>query len=412
MKMGNVLVSLDVGTMKTSIVVAEAIESGLVIRSFASVESSGVIRGSVVDIEKARKPIADAISQASRCAKLRLKQAIVTLGSPLMNSISMHSIADAPQKNSVFSHSHILSILEDARKISMPEGIRIIDCEISSLTIDGKPISGEIGRETFSRVEADIMVFVAKEAVIENLKSAVEKSGLEVIGCIPSSIAAAEALVAKEDRCSGVALLDIGAGKSDMIIFENMCPRYHVCVPFGGENVTHDIMVGLDVTHREAERLKLKYGCAMEKMIPKDAKIDVPNIHGSGKRAIEHRYLAAIMEARLEEIFALLKKKLQEKGVSLFGTGLNSKIIVSGGTAMTPGIVELVERVFNLKAEVRLAASGSNVPDAMKTHDYAVAFGAICVFLERLMTIRRIDATRSKIATMLTKVKNRLLQKL
>jgi len=256
------------------------------------------------------------------------------------------------------------------------------------------------------------MLFVSQSAPMQNLRMAIDGANITPICHIASPLAAAEALLTEEERDLGVALVDIGAGTTDVILYKRDKPRFATIVPYAGESVTHDMMVGMRLTRQSAESVKIEHGCALEGAIDVSEMVQIPGIGGRQPRDVKKRFIATIIEARLEEILELARHRVEEAGGNLSNDAFPAGVVLTGGTALTPQIIYLAERVLNMPVRLGFPGDKNPVPDGMNTPDYHVALGTINMHIQRQQLIERVEMHHGKMARTWNRIKNWVIKRL
>ncbi len=410
--MDDVIASIDLGTSKTAVIIAEQGEMGLVVRGFAIAPNDGVVRGNVVNIEKAEQGILRALSAAEKQAQLKVKKLVVAVGGSQLRTVKSHGVTSIPKERGKVSVSDVAKIIETAKNISIPQDAQIIDYAIMDFDVDGnKGIIEPVG-VAGSKLGGDVMIFIIQNAAMQNLLMALEGANIVPIDFVAAPIAAAESILSQEEKEIGAAMLDIGAGTTEIAIYKENKPRYTATIPYAGESVIHDLMAGLKLTNQMAKKVASEFGCAVENMIPDDEEVQIPGIGGREQRKIKRRFIGTIIEARLEEILLMVKQHIEEVGGKLDSDELPAGIVLTGGTSMMPQIIYLAERILKMPTRLGLPGDVSPMPEGMNTPDYHIALGAINIAVERNKMMRQVELTRGKIGGVWNRLKDWILRKL
>jgi len=410
--MDEIFVAIDVGSSKTAVVIAENTDCGPVARGFGVSHSEGVVRGIVVNIEKSEQGILRALTMAEKQAQLKVKQLWTAFGGNQTKVFKSHGVANIPRERGIVNPTDVARLIEAAKSVPLPQNTQIIDFAVNDLIVDGRHgIIDPVGM-TASRLEGDVLILVSQMAPVSNLMRAFEDTGIIPIGVCASPIAAAQAMLTDEEKESGCVLIDIGSNTTDAIMFKNNRPQIVVTIPYAGESVTHDLMVGLKLPRDKAEEVKQNHGCAVEKAVPVRASVKIMGIEGSEQHTVKKRFIAMIMQARLEEIFSLIRSNIDEGGWKLDNETIPSGAVIVGGSSQIPDLAALGRQVFNMPVRIGLPGDTNPVTEDMNTTEYHVAWGAILIAEYRQKNKDKIELEHRKITALWNKIKLWVLKKL
>lgn len=336
-----IVVALDIGTTKICAIAGRKDQHGkLEILGMGRVESTGVLRGVVSNIEKTTKAISDAIQETSRRANLDIGVVNVGIAGQHIKSLQHRGIFTRGSVHDEISQEDIDNLISDMYKLVLPPGDKIIHVIPQEYIVDGEQgILDPIGMSGV-RLEANFHIITGQITAIKNIHKCVEKAGLEMASLTLEPIASAAAVLSKEEMESGVALVDIGGGTTDLAIFQEGIIRHTAVIPFGGNVITKDIKEGCNILATEAEKLKVKFGSAMASEIQENRIITIPGLKGRPHKEISELNLAHIIQARIEEIIDLVFWEIRRSG---FDRRLISGIVLTGGGALLNHICELFE---------------------------------------------------------------------
>jgi len=410
--MDEIFAAIDIGTSKTAVVIAEETDSGLSVRGFGIAPNDGVVRGIVVNIEKAEQGILRALSIAEKQAQLKVKHLIVSFGGNQTKVIKSHGVTTIPRERGKVTPTDVAKLIETAKSVPLPKNAEIIDYAVNDFIVDGaRGIIDPVGMAT-SRLEGNVLLFVAQSAALHNLFRALDDANIVPLNTVASPIAAAEAILTDEEKELGAVLMDIGAGTTDIVIYKDNRPQLVTVIPYAGESVTHDLMVGLKLTRQAAEKVKQSFGCAVKDAVPEDETVEVMGIGGREPRQIPKYFIAMIMEARLEEIFSMVREYIEEAGGKLDNEIIPAGIVLVGGSTLTEQLVYLVERVLNMPVRVGLPGDRTPVPDGMNTPDYHNAWGSALISAHRQRLKEQVELEQGKLSALWNKIKRKVLKKL
>ena len=300
----DVVVALDIGTTKICCMAGRRNEHGkLEVLGLGKVESAGVLRGVVSNIEKAVNAIKEAVEIAERQARMKFRVVQVGIAGQHIKSLQHRGILTRDSDHAEINRRDVDRLVNDMFKLVLPPGDKIIHVFPQEFTVDNEQgISDPVGM-CGVRLEANFHIITGQITAINNLFRCVEKAGLKVGDLTLEPIASAEAVLSDEEKQAGVALVDIGGGTTDITIFHEGIIRHTAVIPFGGNVVTADIKEGCTVMQPQAEKLKVRFGSAMADEVYDNRIITVPGLKGREHKEISEKNLARIIQARMEEIF-------------------------------------------------------------------------------------------------------------
>ncbi|MFN3611177.1 cell division protein FtsA [Tepidimonas sp.] len=337
----DIVVGLDIGTAKIMAVVAEVMPGGdLKLAGLGVAPSNGLKRGVVVNIDATVASIQQALKEAELMADCRIARVYTGItGSHIrgINSQGMVAIKDRE-----VSPADVARVIETAKAINISTDQRLLLVEPQEFIIDGQEVKEPIGMSGV-RLEAKVHIVTGAQSAAENILKCVRRCGLEVDQLMLNPLAAAQAVLTEDEKELGVALVDIGAGTTDVAIFAGGAIRHTAAIPIAGDLITNDIAMALRTPTKDAEDIKVDSGCAKQLLADPDQQVEVPGIGDRGPRLLSRQALAGVIEPRVEEIFALVQQVIRESGCEEL---LSSGIVLTGGSAVMPGMVELGEDIF------------------------------------------------------------------
>ena len=337
----DVVVGLDIGTAKIMAVVAEILPGGtLKLAGLGVAPSNGLKRGVVVNIDATVQSIQQALKEAELVADCRIQRVYTGItGSHIrgINSSGMVAIKDKE-----VTAADVARVVETAKAINISSDQRLLLVEAQEFVIDGQDVKEPIGMSGI-RLEAKIHIVTGAQSAAENIVKCVRRCGLEVEQLMLNALASSQAVLTDDERELGVALVDIGAGTTDVAIFTGGAIRHTAVIPIAGDLITSDIAMALRTPTKDAEDIKVESGYAKQLLADPEAQVEVPGLGDRGPRMISKQALAGVIEPRVEEIFSLVQQVIRESG---FEEVLSSGIVLTGGSVAMPGMVELGEDIF------------------------------------------------------------------
>ena len=337
----DLIVGLDIGTSKVMVVVAEVLPGGeLRLAGFGVAPSHGLKRGVVVNIDATVQSIQLALKEAELMADCKITRVYTGItGSHIrgINSSGMVAIKDRE-----VTPADVTRVVETAKAINISTDQRLLLVQPQEFVIDGNEVKEPIGMSGI-RLEAKVHIVTGAQSAAENILKCVRRCGLEVEHLMINHMASNHAVLTLDECELGVALLDIGAGTTDVAIFANGAIRHTAVIPIAGDLITSDIAMALRTPTKDAEDIKIEHGYAKQLLANPDTQVEVPGLGDRGPRMLSRQALAGVIEPRVEEIFAIAQQIVRDSG---FEEVLSSGIVLTGGSAVMPGMLELAEDIF------------------------------------------------------------------
>jgi cell division protein FtsA len=337
----DLVVGLDIGTSKIMAVVAEVQPSGqLKLAGFGIAESNGLKRGVVVNIDATVQSIQAALKEAEFMADCKITRVFTGITGSHIRGINSSGMVAVKDKE--VSPSDVARVIETARAINISTDQRLLLVEPQEFVIDNQDVKEPIGMSGI-RLEAKVHIVTGAQSAAENIIKCVRRCGLEVDQLMLNPLASSEAVLTDDEKELGVALVDIGAGTTDVAIFSGGAIRHTAVIPIAGDLITNDIAMALRTPTKDAEEIKVLSGCAKQLLADPDAQVEVPGLGDRAPRMLSRQALAGVIEPRVEEIFSLVQQVIRDSG---FEEVLSSGIVLAGGSAVMPGMIELGEDIF------------------------------------------------------------------
>jgi len=369
------LVGLDVGTSTVCAVVGESLDDGgLDIVGIGVAESRGIKRGVVVNLDAAIDSIKKAIEEAELMAGVEIDSVHLALSGPHVKGFNSRGVIAVAGKNREISRDDVRRAIEAAKAVALPNGREILHVLPQDFVVDEQDgIGAPIGM-TGARLEVNVHVVTGAASTSQNVIACVNRAGVAVVDTVIEQLAAAEAVLAQDEKELGVALVDIGGGTADLAIFERGSLWHTAVVAVGGEHFTNDIAVGLRTPIPDAEKLKRRNGCALSSMVDEDDTIEVASVGGRKPRLMARRILSEILQPRAEEIFHLVWDEIRRAG---YEKSLNSGIVLTGGGSILEGMPEIAEQIFDLPVRRGCPVDVGGLADHVNTPVFATPVGLL-----------------------------------
>jgi len=337
----DLVVGLDIGTAKVMVVVAEVMPGGeLKLAGLGIAPSNGLKRGVVVNIDATVQSIQQALKEAELMADCKITRVYTGItGSHIrgINSSGMVAVKDRE-----VTPADVARVVETARAINISTDQRLLLVEPQEFVIDGQDVKEPIGMSGI-RLEAKVHIVTGAQSAAENIIKCVRRCGLEVEQLLLNPLASSSAVLSDDEKELGVAMVDIGAGTTDVAIFTGGAIRHTAVIPIAGDLITSDIAMALRTPTKDAEDIKVESGFAKQLLADPETQVEVPGLGDRGPRMLSRQALAGVIEPRVEEIFSLVQQVVRESG---YEEVLSSGIVITGGSAVMPGMVELGEDIF------------------------------------------------------------------
>lgn len=316
MAIGDVIVGMDIGTSKVSLVIGEVNNFNQIeVLCTVSCKCKGIRKGKIVNEEEIVAAISKLIKEAEEETELAINSTYVTIPGKYVTIVQNSIVREAKDKYAGISAKDVFVGLSQVKDIDVPEGKQIIDIVTDEFVLDnGRAVSDPVGSLS-SSFTLRAQVILADKDYIRQLGSIFRKADIDMDGVVPITLAERALVLDGNELNDNVMLLDIGAGNTDIGVFEGLAYTYTNTIPLGGDNITNDIALVLNISEEEADKLKKQYGLAMKSYIDNDNEILLNSCKDDNKKVIKSSELIEIIEARIEEIFALVNKDITMQGV-------------------------------------------------------------------------------------------------
>jgi cell division protein FtsA len=369
------LVGLDLGTSKVVVVMAEADDYGqLNVTGVGETPAEGLRKGVVVNIDKTVQAIQQAMVGAERMAGVRGESVVVSLAGPHITSQNSRGVIAVSRPDREIAGEDVHRVVEAARAVSVPNDRQVIHVLPRTFTVDGQEGVKEAVGMTGHRLEVETHIVTGAQTSVQNVIKCVHEAGLDVEDVVSQGLAAGEGVLNANEVDLGVCLVDIGAGTTDVVVYNEGSALHMAVLPVGGNHVTNDIAIGLRTTLTEAEALKLSYGHTLPDVIAPEERIDVRVVGGDRLQATPRRYLAEIIGPRMREIFQLAREEVRRTGYEGL---LPAGVVVTGGGARLMGTTDAAQGVFDSAVRLGLPAGVGGLSDRVAGPSYAAVVGLV-----------------------------------
>lgn len=374
----DVVAGLDLGTTKTSVIIAERHDGVLSIVGMGTSPALGMKQGIVVNIEQTVESIVKAVEAAEQMANVHLESVWAGIAGDHIKSVNSRGmIAVGRSKNglgSKISREDIQRVIETAQTVTFPADREVLHVIPQEFLVDDRngfkdPV-GIVG----TRLEANVHIITAALSAAQTILYCLQEAGMGLEDLVLQPLASSMSTLTNDDKELGVALVDVGGGTADIAVFYDGSIRHTTVISLGGENVTRDLAHGLRTPMHVAEQIKLEHGCAHPSRLTRTEPVVIPGGEDRPDRHVSQDILCAIIQPRMEEIFDLVIKELRQADCL---HKLTAGVVLTGGAALVPGSVDIAEEVFNLPVRLARPAGLNGMKEMANSPIYATGAGLI-----------------------------------
>lgn len=397
----DLIVALDIGTSKVVVVVAEVQSEGrFEVLGLGQHESLGMRKGAVVNIEATVGSIQRALEEAELMADCRIGDVYTAITGNHIASLNSSGMVAVKDKE--VTAADVSKVVEIAQAVNIPQDQQVLHVLEQEFFVDAQEgIKEPVGMCGF-RLEVRVHIVTAAASAVQNIERCVLRCGLEAQEMMLAPLASSLSCLTEDEKELGVVLVDIGGGTTDIAIYTGGAIRHTHVIPIAGDQVTGDIAAMLRTPMPDAEEIKLRYGLAREANVSSEELIEVPGLGDRPNRQVKRHTLGAVIEPRLEELFQLVKHSVRDSG---YENLLASGVVLTGGTALLPGIVELAEEVFEKPVRVAMPIYHGSLADMMRNPRFSTAMGLLTQARQQHGRGRNTAQQKGRLHTMLNKAK-------
>lgn len=371
-----IIASLDIGSSKIRTIIASIEEKSSIpnIIGVGIANSTGLRKGSVIDVEETINSISASLEDAERMAGEPINHVFLGIGGNHITSFDSKGVIAVANSRNEITEDDVDRVLEAAQAVSIPSNRRILRIIPKSFTVDEqRGIKYPVGM-TGIRLEVEAHIVTGLVPAVKNIEKCVHQAGVDIDDIIPNSLGASEAILSKRQKELGVAVIDIGCGGTSFSVFEEGTTLHTAVIPVGGENVTNDIAIGLRSSIDAAEKVKIEYGTCLPEDVNERETIDLSLLSKIDSQTVSKKHMVEIIRARYQEIFQLVKDELAK--IHRDGM-LPAGIILTGSAAKIPGAVDLARETLNLPVQIGFPQNFDGVVDKIDDPAYATAIGLL-----------------------------------
>ncbi|APR03736.1 cell division protein FtsA [Thauera chlorobenzoica] len=367
------VVGLDIGTAKVTCLVAEVRPDGrLNVVGLGTQPASGLKRGVVVNIEATVDAISRVVQEVELMAECKVYEVYTGIAGSHIKSFNSNGTVAIKEKE--VSPLDVERVIEVARAMPIPAEQQILHTLTQEFIIDGQGGVREPIGMSGVRLEVKVHIVTGAVSAAQNVIKCVRRCGLEVLDLSLQPLASSHAVLTEDEKELGVCMIDIGGGTTDIAVFTQGAIRHTAVIPVAGDQVTNDIAMALRTPTAEAEEIKIRHGVAMHQLADPEDMIEVPGVGDRPPRKLSCQALADVIEPRVSELFELVQAELRRSGYEEL---LSSGIVLTGGSAVMRGMVELGEEVFHMPVRVGAPQYDGGLADVVCQPRYATAMGLV-----------------------------------
>jgi cell division protein FtsA len=381
-KPNNVLVGLDLGTTKVCAIVGEVKDDGQVdIIGIGISPSHGLKKGVVVNIDSTVESIKKSVHEAELMAGVEINAAYVGISGNHIKGMNSRGVAAI--KNREVGPADVARAIDGARAVNIPMDQQILHVLPQEFIIDDQDGIRDPHGMSGTRLDVKVHIITGAVTAIQNIVKSCSRAGLHVNDLVLQPLASSRAVLTSEEQELGVVVVDIGGGTTDLAFFLEGSLWHTEVLPIGGNHLTNDIAIGLRTPASEAEKIKIKYGCALSSLVKHEESLDVPSVGGRPPRLLSRQILCEIIEPRVEELFGMIQQRLKKTGFEdMFASG----VVLTGGTALMEGVQDAAERYLGLPIRRGTPRNIGGLMDVVNSPIYATGVGLVLYGAENVQT--------------------------
>lgn len=376
MAQDEIITGLDVGSTTVRVVVGQKNENDLKVHILGIAESpsEGISKGVINSIEDAVSSISSCLEKAERMTGIPIEHAFVGISGSHIISQDSHGVIAVAKADGEIKEDDVERAIEAAQTVATPPNYEILHVIPRSFTVDSqRGIKDPLGM-TGIRLEVDAQIILGLSSQIKNLTKCIYRTSVDIDDLVLGVLAASEAILTKRQKELGVAIVNIGGSTTSLLVLEEGDVIHTAVLPLGSGHITNDIAIGLRTSIDVAEKVKLEFGSSLPGEIHKREEIDLSEVSSQETERVSRKHVAEIIEARLEEIFDLVEKEL--KKINRSGL-LPAGIVLTGGGAKLPGIVETAKATFKLPSQIGYPLEVVTAIDKINDPTFTTAIGLV-----------------------------------
>jgi cell division protein FtsA len=370
-----IIIGLDIGTSKVVAIVAELMPEGaLNVIGLGQHASRGLKKGVVINIDSTVNAIQRAVEEAELMADCKIRDVFTGIAGSHVQSINARGMVKI--KDAEVSQADMSRVIETAQAIALPSDQQVLHILTQEYIIDGQEDIREPLGMSGMKLEVKVHIVTGAVAAAQNIVKSIKRCGLEVSNLILQPIASSEAVLTEDEKELGVCLVDIGGGTTDIAVFKQGAIRHTAVIPIAGDQITNDVAVALRTPTQSAEDIKIKHGCALRQLADPREVVEVQGTDGRESRQLSVQTLAEVIEPRVVELYDFVLAELRRSGLEEM---IASGIVITGGSAMMKGMVELGEEIFHMPVRLGLPRYVGGLSEVVSNPRYATGVGLLII---------------------------------
>jgi cell division protein FtsA len=368
------IIGLDVGSTKTSALIAEIDGEQVKFLALGAAESKGLRKGLIVNLDSTVSSIRRAVEEAEGVANVPVESAVIGVAGGHVRGVNSRGGITLGNRARDIERDDIRRAVDAARNITLPEDREVLHVLPHEFMVDAQDGIRDAVGMVGQRLEANVHLVTSSIAATQNLVTAANRAGILVSDTVLEPLASAEACLTQDERDLGCCLLDIGGGTTELIVYGGGVVRHTSAVAVGGDHFTNDLAVGLRTPIPEAEKIKRRHGCAASSLLHEDTSIEIASVGDRPSRTIFARMLTDIIEPRAMELLSLIRDDLQRAGLD---GQIPAGFILAGGGARLNGLIDLAEQSFHLPVRIAEPKGLADLPEQVAQPEYATVVGLV-----------------------------------
>ena len=398
----NLIVGLDIGTSKIVTIVAELLPEGtLKVIGLGQHPSRGLKKGVVINIDSTMQAIQRSIEEAELMADCKIKTVFTGIAGNHIKSLNSHGMVKI--KDAEVTQMDVDRVVETARAVALPADQQILHILTQEFIIDGQDDVREPLGMSGMKLEVKVHIVTGAVAAAQNIVKCIKRCGLEVSDLILQPLASSIAVLTEDEKELGVCLVDIGGGTTDIAVFKNGAIRHTAVIAIAGDQITNDVAVAFRTPTQSAEDIKIKHGCALRQLADARETVEVPGVDGREARQLSLQTLAEVIEPRVVELYELVLQELRRSGMEEM---IASGIVITGGSAMMRGMLELGEEIFHMPVRMGMPRYVGGLSEVVSNPRYATGVGLILMGKQQLERHLTVQMESSSVGRVFDKMKS------
>ncbi len=376
----NLIVGLDIGTSKIVTLVAELLPEGTVkVIGLGQHPSKGLKKGVVINIDSTMQAIQRSLEEAELMADCKIKSVYTGIAGSHIKSLNSHGMVKI--KEDEVTQMDVDRVVETARAIALPADQQILHILTQEFIIDGQDDVREPHGMSGMKLEVKVHIVTGAVAAAQNIVKCIKRCGIEAEDLILQPLASSVAVLTEDEKELGVCIVDIGGGTTDIAVFKNGSISHTAVIAIAGDQMTNDIAVAFRTPTQSAEDIKIKYGCALRQLADPRETVEVQGVDGREARQLSIQTLAEVIEPRVVELYELVLQELRRSGMEEM---IASGIVITGGSSLMRGMMELGEEIFHMPVRLGMPRYIGGLSEVRSNPRYATSVGLVLMGKQQL----------------------------